>query len=377
MKKRLMTLILTFTIALGLFPNFTNAQTPIRIWYNGNYINSDVNPFIENNRTLVPIRSISENLGYEVKWDDSTKKITIQDAEVHIELTVGETIAKSKRADKSQTLTLDVPAKIKENRTFVPLRFIAEQFGANVNWDSDNRTVAIGDNYIKPETVDTLKNTNTFQEALVTRVIDGDTIEININGVKEKVRMVLVNTPETKHPTKGVEFFGQEASAFTTEELTGKKVYLQKDVSERDRYDRLLRYIWTSRPFTDEPTKDEVIQNMFNAKLIANGYGNVSTFPPDVKYQELFQNLENEAKNQGWGLWQQSLEIETVKTSPAKSNLEETPQSYSYVGNRNSKIFHRDNCVSAGKMKDSNKVPLNSREDALAQGYRPCKNCNP
>lgn len=85
---------------------------------------------------------------------------------------------------------------------------------------------------------------NTFEEATVTRVVDRDTIEVNLAGKKYKLRLVGVDTPETVHPSKPVEFYGLEASNYTKSQLTGKKIYLQKDVSETDKYGRLLRYVW-------------------------------------------------------------------------------------------------------------------------------------
>lgn len=102
----------------------------------------------------------------------------------------------------------------------------------------------------KKDTKQPQKKLYNFEKAVVERVIDGDTIVVKRqNGVSEKIRMVLVNTPETKHPKKGVEYFGKEASAYTKKMLpAGKTVYLEKDVSERDRYSRLLRYVWINEP---------------------------------------------------------------------------------------------------------------------------------
>jgi micrococcal nuclease len=108
-----------------------------------------------------------------------------------------------------------------------------------------------------------------------------------------------VNTPETKHPRKGVEPYGKEASAFTTARLTGKMVYLEKDISEKDRYGRLLRYIWLAIPQKMD-SDFEIRQKMFNAILLLRGYAQVATFPPDVKYQH---NYQLEAQKQNLGLW--------------------------------------------------------------------------
>lgn len=85
---------------------------------------------------------------------------------------------------------------------------------------------------------------NAVYEVSIRRVVDGDTIVVNFpTGEQERVRLIGVNTPETVHPKKPVEYYGKEASDFTKKELTGKKVWLQMDVQVRDRYRRSLGYV--------------------------------------------------------------------------------------------------------------------------------------
>lgn len=146
------------------------------------------------------------------------------------------------------------------------------------------------------------KKTPDFEEATVVKVVDGDTIHVEINGEKKKVRLILVDTPETKHPRKPVEFYGKEASAYTTHELDGKTVYLEKDVSDTDRYGRLLRYVWLDIPEGKDLEKD-LREKCFNAKLLLQGYANLYTFPPDVKYVDYFRFFEKSAREAGLGLW--------------------------------------------------------------------------
>jgi micrococcal nuclease len=124
----------------------------------------------------------------------------------------------------------------------------------------------------------------------VTRVIDGDTIDVSIGGQVKRVRYIGVNTPETVDPRVGVECFGKEASAANKAMVEGKTVYLEKDVSETDRYDRLLRYIYTADAF-------------INAELVAQGFAYSSAYPPDVKYQGTFDGLQQDARSAGRGLW--------------------------------------------------------------------------
>ncbi|MBX9973682.1 thermonuclease family protein [Cytobacillus firmus] len=128
------------------------------------------------------------------------------------------------------------------------------------------------------------------------RVVDGDTIKTS-DG--RKVRLIGVNTPES---TTRVEEYGEEASQFTTSELTGKKIWMQKDVSDTDRYGRLLRIIWVDIP-TDDMDENEIREKMFNAHLILNGYAEPSTYNPDVKYSEYFREFGREAREANKGLW--------------------------------------------------------------------------
>lgn len=130
----------------------------------------------------------------------------------------------------------------------------------------------------------------------VGRVVDGDTIETS-DG--RKVRLIGVNTPES---TTRVEEYGKEASRFTTSELTAKKIWMQKDVSDTDRYGRLLRIIWVDIP-TDDMDENEIREKMFNAHLVLNGYAEPSTYNPDVKYSEYFREFGREAREANKGLW--------------------------------------------------------------------------
>jgi micrococcal nuclease len=124
----------------------------------------------------------------------------------------------------------------------------------------------------------------------VVRVVDGDTIIINFNGKEERLRMIGIDTPETVHPTKPVEPFGPEASEYTKRRLEGKKAGVELDVQERDQYGRLLAYVWV----------DGV---MINNELLEEGLAVVSTYPPNVKYVELFRQTEKKAKEEKKNIW--------------------------------------------------------------------------
>lgn len=141
-----------------------------------------------------------------------------------------------------------------------------------------------------------------FSEAQVIRVIDGDTIEVNLSGYVYTIRYIGIDTPETVHPSQPVEYMGKEASDKNKELVEGKVVRLEKDVSETDKYGRLLRYVYAGDLFV-------------NAELVRLGYAQVSTYPPDVKYQDYFLELQREAQAAGRGLWATSTTTETPATT--------------------------------------------------------------
>ena len=135
-----------------------------------------------------------------------------------------------------------------------------------------------------------------LEKVHVERVIDGDTFETT-GG--EDIRFIGVDTPETKHPEKGVEYYGKEASKYTTNQLEGKTVYLEYDTEKRDKYQRILAYV-----FLPDGT-------FFNAKLLHDGYANLLTIPPNVKYVNLFKELVKEAREIERGLWAKQEEKKT------------------------------------------------------------------
>jgi micrococcal nuclease len=144
---------------------------------------------------------------------------------------------------------------------------------------------------------------NSLYYVRVTRVVDGDTLEVAFSDTqKEKVRMIGVDTPETVHPKKEVQFYGKEASDFTKKFLTNKKVWLQTDVGPRDRYQRLLGYVWTEKP-NNVDDKNEIRQKMFNARLLLEGYGQVMTIQPNSRYADTFVEFQREARDGNKGLW--------------------------------------------------------------------------
>jgi len=163
----------------------------------------------------------------------------------------------------------------------------------------DNTGIAVN------SSVDNIANTNSGDYYIVKRVIDGDTIEISTG---DRVRYIGIDTPETSHPSKPIECFGKEASDKNKQLVEGKKVRLEKDVSETDKYGRLLRYVYVDNIFV-------------NLELVKLGYAYSSTYPPDVKYQSQFLAAQNEARENGRGLWSACQENTTNTDTNINSNI--------------------------------------------------------
>lgn len=139
------------------------------------------------------------------------------------------------------------------------------------------------------ESVSTAPNSATVQH-----VVDGDTIDISIGGKTERVRLIGINTPETKHPTKGVECFGPEASAYTEQLLPkGTTLRVERDVEARDKYGRLLLYVYIAS------------NNVFvNLDLVMNGYARPMVFEPNTAHKADFAQAATQAELRNVGLWQ-------------------------------------------------------------------------
>lgn len=128
-------------------------------------------------------------------------------------------------------------------------------------------------------------------EATVTRVVDGDTVNIRLNGQEETVRLLLVDTPETKHPSKPVQKYGPEASTFAKSLLSGKSIEIEYDGPKRDKYDRLLGYIW-------------VDGKNFNKLLLQKGLARYAyVYDPPYTHAKSFKQAERSAQDQNLRIW--------------------------------------------------------------------------
>ena len=137
--------------------------------------------------------------------------------------------------------------------------------------------------------------TGVLDDATMVRIVDGDTIRVVVNGIEERVRYIGINTPEL-YPggPETAAPFAQAATEANISLLSGGRLVLEKDISERDRFGRLLRNIWIERDGT---------WTLVNLQLVADGFARVSTFPPDVKYVDLLRAAERAAREGNRGLW--------------------------------------------------------------------------
>jgi len=224
--------------------------------------------------------------------------------------------------------------------------------------------------------------------AKVVKVVDGDTLDVEFNGKTERIRLLLVDTPETVHPSKPVEPFGPEASKFAKETLSNQRVKLEFDVSERDKYGRLLAYVW-------------IDGKMFNELLLEKGLARVAyVYPPNVKYVDPFRAIQSKAQKEELGIW--SIEnyatdrgfddsaakknskasenskpsIQTKDSSSSKSNQPsigscKKPTIKGNISSKGDKIYH----VPGGQSYESTKAEkmFCSEEDAEAAGFRKAK----
>ncbi|MBI4669408.1 MAG: thermonuclease family protein [Elusimicrobia bacterium] len=173
----------------------------------------------------------------------------------------------------------------------------------------------------------------------VRRVSDGDTVVLSDGA---KVRYIGIDTPEKERP------YYDEARRFNEKLVLGKAVRLEYDIEKTDRYGRTLAYVYL---------KDGTF---VNAEMIRQGYANIYTFPPNLKYTELFLSFQKEARQANRGLWGVKVALSSY-----------------YVFSARGRAFHRPDCEFAGKISKKNRIQLAGREKAFDRGLSPCRKCNP
>lgn len=185
------------------------------------------------------------------------------------------------------------------------------------------------------------------REALVERVVDGDTFVIE-NG--QKVRMIGINAPESVDPRRPVEFYGKEASRYTKELLEGKEVYLQWGETPKDRYGRWLAWVWLPDG------------TFVNGALVAHGYAQVYTFKDNPEHAEYLLKLQKQAREKRLGLWGKSLAEPREKSAPG-----------GFVASKNSKVYHEKGCPGAEGIEEHNLIEFSTEKEAIESGRRMCR----
>lgn len=220
-------------------------------------------------------------------------------------------------------------------------------------------------------------------KATVVRVVDGDTIRVNLNGEEVTIRMIGLDTPETKDPRKPVQCYGQEASNKAVQLLDGTTVYLEVDPTQGtyDAYQRLLSYVWMSDG------------RLFNQLMIEDGYAFEYTYNKPYKYQSAFKNAERMAREQQRGLWAPTTcngTASAVTTDPGTASnttpstdtsnsgssggtatsAESYPCAVNQIkGNLNSNIYHVPGGASYAKT-TANVQCFNTEAEAITAGFR-------
>lgn len=332
MKKLIIALLTTVALAVS--------AGAVDLYVDTVKLEPDSPPVIVDGRTLVPVRAIFEALGAEVQWDPATRTASGTRGDTTVSVQIDNTTAYV----NGEARVLDVPAQLINNRTMVPARFISESFGSRVFWDPATQSVRVSSKLYT-----------------VTRVVDGDTIVVDIDGTAETVRLIGVDTPESVHPDadKNTEA-GVAASDYTKAALEGKEVELELDVQERDKYGRLLAYVYL----------DGV---MYNKTLLEEGIADIATYPPNVKYVDDFKTIVSARDH--------SVPEETVPSAPSTSDTTSTPSightSGTYIASKESDKYHKPTCRHAKKISADNEIWFVSADEAAAAGYSPCGTCKP
>lgn len=199
-------------------------------------------------------------------------------------------------------------------------------------------------------------------------IIDGDTIKAKIDGRVETVRFLLIDTPETNHPSLGEQPLGEEAKNFTHALITkAKNIKLEYDKSKRDKYGRLLAYM-----YVDEKSLQE--------ELIRNGFARVAyVYEPNVKYESRFRKIEKEAKKDKSGIWQwddyvqnNGFNSKQIVDRPSQTKSASNTM-HPFIASKNSDVYHPSNCYIIQKIKPDNRIYFASEQDAISSGRKRSK----
>ncbi|NLI59291.1 MAG: copper amine oxidase N-terminal domain-containing protein [Clostridium sp.] len=262
--KKIVLFITVSVIMLMAFTTTSFAQLPLRVVVNGNRVNfPDAEPFIDDNgRTQVPVRFVSEALGAEVSWEGSIKTVTISQRDKEIKIVIG----KKDYTINGEKNLMDTEALLKEDRTFVPIRFVSEGLGARVEWDSAVRTVYIDTREKGDIKDDTPKDGSIIEEdgylvpndtnIIIAKARDSKVVEtyISINFMRpnfEKQIEDLVFALENK--------FGKDIANEVRKHVEQKKSRWHELPEKYIYVEKTNQYIWLRRSITDSISVDVLL----------------------------------------------------------------------------------------------------------------------
>ncbi len=140
------------------------------------------------------------------------------------------------------------------------------------------------------------------EKVTVKRVVDGDTIWVqDASGTDFKVRIIGIDAPETEKEGQKGEFFADEATLFTEQVLLKKEIYLERDVSDTDKYGRYLRYVWLTEPQNGD--EETILLYNFSALMVRGGYACFVAIGDDTKYEDVLSDAELSARSDKLGMW--------------------------------------------------------------------------
>ncbi|MCX6796553.1 MAG: thermonuclease family protein [Candidatus Falkowbacteria bacterium] len=231
---------------------------------------------------------------------------------------------------------------------------------------TSSTTLSLFNNEVNESTTQNFLFNPTSTYFQVTRVVDGDTIDVNLDNKIERIRLIGINTPEVVDPRRPVECFGQEASANAKKILSGQKIRIEADSSQddRDKYGRLLRYVWRADGL------------FYNLEAIKQGYAYEYTYNLPYQYQAEFKAAQKFAEENQLGLWAESACADHTKIASSTTN-----GNCSIKGNissRGEKIYHLPNCPYYQQtVIDASKGEkwFCSEAEAIQAGWRKANNC--
>jgi hypothetical protein len=222
-------------------------------------------PINVNGRVLVPLRDIFEALGAKIEWDDTTKTVTAKKDNVLITYKIGSLTG----TRNNEIIQIPVPGKLVAGTTMIPLRFVGEALGAIVGWDDNSQTVLIS------------SKVNT--EVEVTNILKGNVVEIK--GGTNSDKLVLLGFDKLDPKYEG------EATRWLAEQLTGVTIRVELDTKQREVHGYLLAYVYLPDG------------SLLNSQVFAKGFAKVKMTSPNTRWTELFNYVQNGAKNHKIGLW--------------------------------------------------------------------------